>query len=131
MKKKKTGITSKISAIAILVVVLSGSTKAQQTLDSLKNYTFEFLGGCDSHVVNRQFLDDSTFVEKATITYSTGSYSIIDTFMTGSDMWFYRNKGEWCPYFSKIAFHEKRKSYFFGEEKMVNYKNILKMIQNH
>ena len=118
MRMKKAGIIlrNKVLTLFLLIVVCDNSF-GQNLID--RRYQFEFIGGCDKHIIQRTFLNDSVFVDSATITSLNHKYIIVDTFMRGNNQWHYLLNGEWLPSFSKNEFLKGEKVLFWGEMKSI------------
>jgi hypothetical protein len=83
---------------------------------NVKNITFNYVGGCDTHVVNRSYMADNTFIDSSTITYfKDKKYVVIDTFKVSANEWFYSNNGRWVLYFSKQKFNTEEQIFWLDQ----------------
>lgn len=114
-RMKAIDIISKTSFVTLMFVVIIYYGYGQNSLDRLENYQFEFLGGCDKHIVKRFFLNDSVFIDSTTIIFSNEKAVIVDTFMKNNNTWHYLLNGEWILYFSKDKFLKKEQVNIIGK----------------
>lgn len=107
MKKIKKILVIKLSCILLFLNNISCYGQ------NAKNITFKYEGGCETHIVNRSYLTDSTFIDSSTIAYfKDKKYFVIDTFKILTNEWFYLSNNKWVLYFSKEKFDKREKIFW-------------------
>ena len=106
----KVEIMSKISLI--LFILISNFCHGQ----NYKVTSFKYVGGCDTHVMYRIRLSDSTFIDSTiVITANNHKFITVDSLKIDSDSWYYLNNGKWVLFFSKEKFNKMEETYWWGE----------------